>query len=230
VVIAPFNVMHVHGVLPPELVLHSVADLAWLLHKSRYAGTPQLLICDGPMQGTGHLGPSATLIGKTRVVYTGAGREADDEIEALLERTSHPNRLLIVSSDRRIIKAAKSRRAPWLKSDALLRQLALDADRRVSEPLPKWVHEIPLAKSSVDHWLETFGLDNEQAEGLGGRGGEGGEDRRRHIKPSAQDQTQDAASSEQEPTPPELDEQTRRLAEEQGLDPNDLDMRRWLGE
>lgn len=237
-VIDTYNVMHVHGVLPPELVLHSVSELAWLLGRSRYAGTPQLLVCDGPMQGTGHVGPSATLIGETRVVYTGAGREADDEIEALLERTSHPTRLLIVSSDRRIIKAARSRRAPSLKSDALLRQLALDAQRREREPLPRWVHEIPLPRSSVDHWLDTFGLSDEQAAGLGGSGGEiGKEDLRRKTPPVGEERAQAGASGEQRsepgsqpPVPPELDEQTRKLAEQQGLDLEDLDMRRWLGE
>ncbi len=237
-VIDTFNVMHVGGVLPPELVVHTPAELAWLIAQSRYAGTPRVLICDGPMQGTGHTGPAATRVGEARVVYTGAGREADDEIESLLSKSTHPARLVVVSSDRRVIKAARLRRATSLKSDGFLRQLAEDAARHKAEPLPKWVHEIPLDRLAVDQWLGVFGLDGEQAAGLGGSGGEDPRERPQSSQPPAQPPPAPDQSSKQPaerpPTPsqspsPAIDDETRRLAQEQGVDPDDLDMRRWLG-
>lgn len=160
-VIDVFNVLHCGGILPPELVLHELSDLAWLLENSRYAGSPRVLVCDGVRPGVGHTGPSTTRIGEARVIYAGAGREADYEIEGIIERSSFPTRLLVVSSDKRIAKAARKRHAPYLKSEGFLRQLALDADRRHAEPMPKWVHEIPLPRSSVEHWLETFGIDTQ---------------------------------------------------------------------
>ena len=160
-VIDVFNVLHCGGILPPELVLHELSDLAWLLENSRYAGSPRVLVCDGVRPGVGHTGPSTTRIGEARVIYAGAGREADYEIEGIIERSSFPTRLLVVSSDKRIAKAARKRHAPYLKSEGFLRQLALDADRRHAEPMPKWVHEIPLPRASVEHWLETFGIDTQ---------------------------------------------------------------------
>ena len=160
-VIDVFNVLHCGGILPPELVLHELSDLAWLLENSRYAGSPRVLVCDGVRPGVGHTGPSTTRIGEARVIYAGAGREADYESEGIIERSSFPTRLLVVSSDKRIAKAARKRHAPYLKSEGFLRQLALDADRRHAEPMPKWVHEIPLPRASVEHWLETFGIDTQ---------------------------------------------------------------------
>ena len=231
-VIDTFNVLHVHGVLPPEVDLHAPADLAWLLGQSRYAGTSRGLVCDGPMQGTGHAGPATTRIGACRVIYTGAGREADDELARIIEASSFPTRLIVVSSDRRVIKAARQRRAGSVKSDAFLRQLAGDLDRQRAEPMPKWVHEIPLDRASIEHWLETFGMDEGQAHGLGGKGGEAPRSGPPPKDTSPEDDTNAASRDIAGPLEPKkrpIDDETRRLAEEQGLDPDDLDMERWLG-
>lgn len=246
-----FNVLHADGVLPPELVLHSVSDLVWILERSRYAGTPKVLVCDGVRPGVGHTAPSATRIGDARVLYSGAGREADYEIERLIEKSSYPARLMVVSTDRRIARAAKKRRTGYLRSDAFLKQLAVDADRRHAEPMPKWVHEIPLSRASVEHWLETFGLDEQDARSLAEahasgkadpetvRRGEQAVSQQTPTGPAKPDPASPAHGSRRKTKPrkpapsegtPPPDAQLRELAREQGLDPDDLDMGRWLGE
>jgi predicted RNA-binding protein with PIN domain len=58
-----------------------------------------------------------------RVVFAPAPLEADDLIEQLLARHSAPRQLLVVSSDRRLRRAAQRRGATSLTSEAFLDQI-----------------------------------------------------------------------------------------------------------
>jgi len=58
-----------------------------------------------------------------RVVFAPAPLEADDLIEQLLARHSAPRQLLVVSSDRRLRRAAQRRGAASLTSEAFLDQI-----------------------------------------------------------------------------------------------------------
>lgn len=214
-----FNILHATGELPPEHADIDVPGLVALLARSRYAGTPTTLVCDGPRPGVGHAGPSTTAIAHARILYTGAGREADDEIERLLESSSFASRMLVVSSDKRVQRAARRRRAHWTRSSTFLHQIALDLTRRTREPLPKWVHEIPLAPTEVERWMRQFGLP----EGWGPRG--------EAIPPPSPNPGQPVEREEDrtpDPPPILLDEATRRLIAEHEIDPGDLDMGRWM--
>ncbi|MCC5787213.1 MAG: NYN domain-containing protein [Phycisphaerales bacterium] len=154
-----FNVLHATGVLPEHLAGLELPGLAALVEQSRYAGRPVTFVCDGVRPGAGHAGPSAARIGAASVLYAGGGREADAEIEKIIGSSSFAARLLVVSSDNRIRKAARRRGAAWMKSEAFLKQLAEDAERGRPEPLPSFVHEIPLSPAEVGHWLEVFGME-----------------------------------------------------------------------
>lgn len=154
-----FNVLHATGVLPEHLAGLELAGLAALVERSRHAGRPVTFVCDGVRPGAGHAGPSAARIGDASVLYAGGGREADAEIEKIIERSSFASRLLVVSSDNRIRKASRRRGAAWIRSESFLKQLAEDAERSRPDPLPSFVHEIPLSPAEVGHWLEVFGLE-----------------------------------------------------------------------
>lgn len=227
-----FNVLHRTGVLPPELAGPELRDLAALVGASRYRGEAVVLVCDGVCPGVGHAGPAATRIGEARVLYAGGGREADDEIERLIGVSTTPRRLTVVSDDRRLRRAARRRGARSMRSGTFLGQLARDAERRKVEPLPGWVHAIPLSAAETARWLEEFGFDPGAAAdasseagpadapigssgatpaSLPDQGGHGGEGSRRRREAA------------------ELDESSRRLFEASSIDPDDLDMERWLG-
>lgn len=60
------------------------------------------------------------------VLFSPVGREADDTIEELVDAHSSPRQLIVVSSDNRLKRAARSVRAGWMDSDSFL----LDLDRR----------------------------------------------------------------------------------------------------
>jgi len=227
-VVDAFNVLHTTGVLPPDLAGLELADLVELIERSRYAGLAVTLVCDGVRPGAGHAGPGATRIGEARAIYVGGGREADAEIERLLATSSHARRMLVVSSDRRLRRAARRVGAKWIRSSTFLGQLVSDHGRRRREPIPKWVHEIPLGPEAVERWLAEFGLPSDWGPRVEPPPGE---DARAESMRSEGPQRaeRDASPESTEARPPILlDEATRALIEEHGIDPDELDMRRWV--
>jgi predicted RNA-binding protein with PIN domain len=149
-----YNVLHITGVLPVELAGLDVASLAELVSISRYGRERVILVCDGHVQGL----PEA--IGKVEVVRVGVGRDADSYIETAIARSSAPRDLTVVSSDRRIIRAARKRRSSAVKSDVFLAQIVSDArKRRRAFRDPPYVQEVPLSGAGVNWWLEQMGME-----------------------------------------------------------------------
>jgi predicted RNA-binding protein with PIN domain len=221
-----YNVLHITGVLSPDLAGLDAGDLAALIGTSRYADRTVKLICDG-----GRPGESPHQAG-IEFVFAGPGREADELIERIIRTNSAPKRLLVVSSDRRVIAAARRRRAAILSSERFLAQLALDRERPRRSRLPAFVHEIPLDRYSVASWMREFGLD-------------AGDLERTHARPSGprkpdadtfnQPPPGSDAPAVEPPTSPSADAPDPVLRDAQRewpgqIGPDDLDMRTWLGE
>jgi uncharacterized protein len=95
------------------------------------------------------------------VFFAGAETDADTLIENKIKADSAPKRLIIVSSDRRLRKAALIRKAVSIKSDefwvALNKQI--EKKRPASEPGGK---RQGLTESETSHWLKIFGLDEKE--------------------------------------------------------------------
>jgi hypothetical protein len=72
------------------------------------------------------------------ILFSSEGRDADAEIEHLLESHSSPKQVLVVSSDHRLHKAARRRKARCIDSEEFLRLL--------ESPEPPWATTKPLAK------------------------------------------------------------------------------------
>lgn len=178
------NVLQATGVLPAHLAGPDLPDLARLIAISRYRTRRAVLVCDGRAPGSaglpytddppGHdwpssdaaplpaptnLAPDGREIAGMDVLYAGAGREADDVIELLIARDSAPRRLLVVSTDRRLVRAARRRRAQSLTSQQFLAQLAHDAEKPSARALPGFATQVPLNPYDVAYWLAAFGYD-----------------------------------------------------------------------
>ena len=224
-----YNALHVTGVLPPDLAGVDVRGLADLVGRSRWRSAGAILVCDG----TGPGGPKriTPIEGVAiEIRYAGAGRDADSLIERLLDRDSAPRRVTVVSSDRRLQKAAKRRKARWMPSEAFLERLAHDARRGAVKPDPYRAFEraVPLDAGSVSDWIRAFGVPER--------------DLRRPISESprqtpAAEQREPADDQPRAETPPGPSSDTPRddallreaMREWPGrIDPDDLDMRRWL--
>jgi predicted RNA-binding protein with PIN domain len=92
------------------------------------------------------------------VEFAPPGKEADDVIEELIARNSTPKRLLVVSSDHRLHKAARRRKAKVRDSEQFLD--ACEAAARSAPPTEAAPAERPQAKLSPEEvaaWSAEFG-------------------------------------------------------------------------
>jgi uncharacterized protein len=95
-----------------------------------------------------------------KVQFAAKDEDADSVIEQLILADSAPKRLTVVSSDHRIQRAAKRRRATAVDSDRwfgeLLRERAArsHASSTAGESKPAG----PLSSGEVEHWLREFGI------------------------------------------------------------------------
>lgn len=115
------------------------------------------VVFDAPEQS---LGPSPpTLSHGIRVIFASGEKDADALIERLIQSNSAPRRLHVVSSDRRIQRAARRRRAKFLGSDEFLDRILRrrgPAERaRQAEPPEK--QQGLTAPGEIEAWMKAFG-------------------------------------------------------------------------
>jgi predicted RNA-binding protein with PIN domain len=96
-------------------------------------------------------------ISNIEVLFAGLGTDTDTVIEEKIQLSTAPKRLSIVSSDRRLRKAANTRKAKSIKSDAFwsVVQKRLQRRRKIQEPPAK---RHGLTQSETEQWLDFFGL------------------------------------------------------------------------
>ena len=97
-------------------------------------------------------------IGNLEVFFAGSGTDADTVIEDKITANSAPKRLTIVSSDRRLRKAARARKATSIKSEVFWNNMQKQLSRKqmAKEPAAK---RRGLSESETRQWLEIFGLE-----------------------------------------------------------------------
>lgn len=92
------------------------------------------------------------------VCFAAQHEEADDLIEELIRADSAPRRLTVVSSDHRIQRAARRRRANAIDSDVWCDQLVHQREeRRMAGANPPVRPPVPLLEEDVNYWLRQFG-------------------------------------------------------------------------
>ena len=99
-------------------------------------------------------------ISSLEVFFTGRSTDADTVIETKIKADTSPRRLIVVSSDRRIRKAAHTRKAIPVRSekfwDDVRRQLSRKAT--TSEPIEK---QIGLSEGETEQWLKFFDIEEQ---------------------------------------------------------------------
>jgi predicted RNA-binding protein with PIN domain len=96
-------------------------------------------------------------ISSLEVFFAGLGTDADTVIEDKIRASTAPKCLTIVSSDRRLRSAARTRRATSIKSDVFWNdvQKQLSRKRPIKEPTEK---RQGLNEGETEQWLEFFGF------------------------------------------------------------------------
>lgn len=134
---------------------------------SHKTGESALLVFDGAQ-------PSEALASQLHaegvdVVYSGAGRSADEVIGEQIRASSSPRRLIVISTDREIRQAARRRRCRHATSADFLELMA----RVLSKPHRPQVEPPEKRKGTppeeVDDWLRRFGFDPEEDAGQDSR-------------------------------------------------------------
>lgn len=92
------------------------------------------------------------------VSFSGLKNDTDTIIEEKIRTNTAPKRLIIVSSDRRLRRAARSRKAVSVKSDDfwIRVQKQLSRKRLPKEPIGK---RAGLSDSETKQWLKIFGIE-----------------------------------------------------------------------
>ena len=93
-----------------------------------------------------------------QVLFVGRATDADTVIEQKIKVCTAPRRLTVVSSDRRLRKAARTRKAAAVKSEDFWNDVAKQLSRKkaAKEPTEK---RLGLTESETQQWLEFFGLE-----------------------------------------------------------------------
>ncbi|MCA8990427.1 MAG: NYN domain-containing protein [Planctomycetaceae bacterium] len=96
-----------------------------------------------------------------RILFSPTGKEADDVIEQLILDHSSPKQLVVVSSDNRLMLAAKRRKAGTISSEAFLDELDERAEKgigQVAEESPQAEKpEVELTDDDLAAWEQEFG-------------------------------------------------------------------------
>jgi predicted RNA-binding protein with PIN domain len=92
------------------------------------------------------------------VRFAPRGSDADQEIEGLIAAHSAPRRLVVVSSDHRLHRAARRRRAKPIDSDQWYAALVRERIERARPKRPRGKPSEPPTEAEVNDWLRRFGL------------------------------------------------------------------------
>lgn len=99
-------------------------------------------------------------MGYVDIAFSGFASDADTIIEEKILANTSPRRLTVVSSDRRLRKAAAERNATALKADLFWGQVRRElARKRPARKEPEAKHE-GLTSGETEQWLDIFGLDD----------------------------------------------------------------------
>ncbi|HEY4309955.1 MAG TPA: NYN domain-containing protein [Pirellulales bacterium] len=167
-IIDGYNLMHAAGIIAPgvgpgSLERSRLALLNFVVESLEPAALAATTVVFDARQAPPGLPREMVYRGIT--VRFAAGYESADElIEHLIQKHSAPRRLTVVSSDHRLHRAARRRKAQPIDSDRWYEQVLAKRNERHRNAKPKVRKPpTPLARSEVEYWLSQF-TDEPQSE------------------------------------------------------------------
>jgi hypothetical protein len=160
-----YNLLHASGILPRGLgpgglersrlaLLNFLVDSLEPSELQRSA-----IVFDAPENVRGR--PSEFVHRGLQVYFARGPEGADERIEELIKLDSVPRKLIVVSSDHRLHRAAKRRRATPIDSDIWHRQLVARRFAPPTQPAAPARPTPPDGSDEVAYWLERFGIDEQ---------------------------------------------------------------------
>lgn len=103
--------------------------------------------------------PDAVVENRLKILYSGPKSDADTLLITLIQKNTAPRRLIVVSSDNSIRRAARRRKSLSLTAMDYLAGLIKRQEKPPPRPRePKEKHK-GLAEGELAEWLELFGID-----------------------------------------------------------------------
>ena len=99
------------------------------------------------------------------VRFSSQYEDADTQIEELIRADSAPRRLTVVSSDHRLQRAARRRKARAVDSDVWYGEIVRQREQRRRRSTPDVTARppVPLLQEDVNYWIRQFGGESELA-------------------------------------------------------------------
>ena len=162
ILIDGYNLLHVSGIIgrgigPGGLQQSRVAMLNFLAESLDPEELPRTTVVFDANDAPWGL-PRQVVHRNITVRFAAQYEEADDLIEELIRADSSPRRLVVVSSDHRIQRAARRRRAKAVDSDVWYAELIrARRERQASSGQSPARPAVPLLEEDVNYWLRQFG-------------------------------------------------------------------------
>lgn len=153
-----YNVLYFGYVLPERYALLTAPQLGQLLDRLNFHPGPIYIVCDGTPKP---IEDQSLELGRSRLIYSGKGREADDVIDELVDREPHRKQTTVVSNDRFVQRVGRHGGCQVLGSEEFMREVAAALrtalGARHSEAAGP---EKPTSTSPADAeaWMKKFGL------------------------------------------------------------------------
>lgn len=145
-----------HAPMPPGLSAVDEGELCVLLARGPWRGDRVVVVCDGvPKPG----GAAHSPVDAVELVFSGRKRSADDRIIEMIDADSAPRRLVVVSNDRQIQKAARRRRAQVWSCQQLMDCLAQTAGSGATHRDKPRAGDMD--EDEVNRWMAAFGFDED---------------------------------------------------------------------
>lgn len=148
-----YNILHCAHVLPEPYALLSAPQLGQLLDRVGYHAGPIFVVCDGSPKPEED---QSLELGRSRLVYSGPGKTADDVIEAMVSRAVDRRHTTVVSNDRHVQRIARHGGCQVMGVDEFLTGVSAAiraASGGVAGP------EKPTSANATE-WMHHFGLSD----------------------------------------------------------------------
>lgn len=167
-----YNLLHASGIMgrgigPGGLERSRLALLNFLAASIDEAELPRTTVVFDANNAPRGLPRSVRHRGIT-VQYASKYESADEMIEELIRLDSAPRRLIVVSGDNRIQRAARRRRAKAVASDVWYAELVRLRRERAEEGSQSPARPpVPLLEEDVNYWIRQFGGEESLKKAVG---------------------------------------------------------------
>jgi predicted RNA-binding protein with PIN domain len=160
-IIDGYNLLNVVGIIgrgvgPGGLERARLALLNFLAESLEPVEVPKTIVVFDSREAPWGL-PRAVVHRGLSVQYASKYPDADCLIEELIQKESAPRKLTVVSSDHRLQRAAKRRRARSVDSDVWYNEILYARRTRQEQDTTPARPPVPLLPKDVEYWLDQFG-------------------------------------------------------------------------